>query len=369
MPPCFERLLKKTMETKIKAYIGEMLPGIRPFPILNHHLGRKPYAGKKPYRAIFDEMDFSFLTLVQDPKEADFFLMPHNYFSIQDEAYIDRFVRAAGKYDKQVLVFAFGDSEADIAIRNATILRYSGYRYKGMKDNEIIIPTQIYAGDILRDELFFLREKQETPVVSFCGWAQFNSWRERVGHFVHTIPLDIKKYLLFDKQSEVHKQGVYWRGRALKALTGSSLVETSFLVRNFYSANKNTIQGDPALLRTEYIENIQQSDFVLVVRGDSNMATRFYETLALGRIPVLIDTEWLLPLEDVIDYKKFVVFVPYTDIQNTDKYIREFWDNLSGGEFKSKQLLARETFMNYLKFDSFLEYIFNRQLKPKLSIP
>ena len=94
------------------------------------------------------------------------------------------------------------------------------------------------------------------------------------------------------------------------------------------------------------------------------MAVRFYETLALGRIPVVIDTNWVLPLEDTIDYKQFAVFVPYTDIKNTDKYIREFWDARDTQKFKEAQELARETFMHYLKFDSFLKHIFNHQLKP-----
>ena len=80
-------------------------------------------------------------------------------------------------------------------------------------------------------------------------------------------------------------------------------------------------------------------------RGDSNMAIRFYEALVFGRIPVVIDTEWVLPLEDVIDYKKFVVFVPHADIQNTDKYIREFWDKLSNEDFHTVQKRARETIL------------------------
>ncbi len=215
----------------------------------------------------------------------------------------------------------------------------------------------------MQDGLFMLRDKKEIPVVSFCGWAGFGSWREWLKNFIKTTPLNVKKYILFDRYADLYKRGVFWRKKAIRALANSSLVRTSFIVRNFYSANKNTIQGDPARLRKEYIENITHSDFVLNPRGDANMAARFYEALALGRIPVVIDTGWLLPLEDIIDYKKFVVFVPYTDIKNTEKYIRTFWDTLSDAEFKERQKLARETFMKYLKFDSFLKYMFGYRLK------
>ncbi|MAG12662.1 hypothetical protein CL630_02500 [bacterium] len=347
-----------------KVYIGKLLPDIRPFPILNKHLGKKPYAGKKAYRAIFDEMNFSFIELTQNPEEADFFLLPHNFFSIKDKTYVDQFVAHAEKYQKRALIFAFGDKEEDMDIHNTIIFRYSGYRYKGKKENEIIIPTQIYAGDILEDSLFYIREKKETPTVSFCGWAEFNTFRQRTRYFLEIFKSNIKKYLFFNTYALVHLKGVCWRKKALRALKNSPFIRTSFLIRDFYSANKNTIVGDSMELRREYIENIQDSDFVLIARGDANMAARFYETLVLGRIPVVIDTEWVLPLEDVIDYKKFVVFVPHKDIKNTDKYIREYWDKLTNEEFHTIQKLARDTFMKYLKFDSSLRYIFENKLKP-----
>jgi len=342
----------------IKVYIGELLPEVRPFPILNKHLGKEKYTGKKAYRAIFDEMDFSFIELIDNPEEADFFLLPYNYLSIKDQAYIDSFIAQAEKYKKRIIIFAYGDREDEIKIKNTIIFRCAGYRYQKPRDNEIIMPTQIYAGDILEESLFCVREKREIPTVSFCGWAGFNSVRQRLKYFSKIISLDVKKYIFFNKHTEVHKQGMYWRKKAIKALKKSPRIKISFVIRNFYSANKYTIQGDPKVLRKEYIENMQNSDFVLAPRGDGNYSVRFYEALALGRIPVLVDTDCVLPLEGVVDYKKFVVFVPYTDIKNTDKYIREFWDKLTNEEFHAVQKLARNTFMNYLKFDAFLKYTF-----------
>lgn len=349
------------MNKNIKVHIGELLPDVRLFPILNRHFGKAPYAGKKAYRAIFDEMDFSFLELVDRPEDADFLLVPHNYFSIKNNTeYINAFIAHAEKYRKRIIMFAFGDSDEDIVVPHAFLFRYAGYRYKGVRKNEVIMPTQIYAGDILRDEFFSLRDKTEIPTVSFCGWGDLGSLREKASYALRLLPWDIRRYLFFDAHAEVHKQGIYWRKKAIKALSKSQRVRTSFLVRNFYTANKNTVQGDPAELRREYIQNILRSDFVLTPRGDANMAVRFYETLALGRIPVVIDTEWVLPLENVIDYKKFVVFVPYADVKNADAYIRAFWDNMTNEDFHDRQRLARETFMKYLKFDSFLRHILPR---------
>lgn len=343
----------------VKVYIGELFPGGKPLRFLNRELGIPPYEGKKPYRAIFDEMDFSFITVVGTPEAADFLLIPYMYPLFRNnKTYISHFVELAQRYSKKILAFALVDSDEQFYLPHTVFFRYAGYRYRGVWENEIITPTQIYASDILANDLFYFRNKNEVPVVSFCGWAELNSLRQRLKYLSKIIPLDVKKYIFRDSYAEVHKQGIYWRKKAIAALQNSRLIKTSFLIRNFYTANKNTTQGDPSELRREYVENIRNSDFVLVARGDANMAVRFYETLALGRIPVVIDTEWVLPLEDVINYKKFVVFVPYADIKNTDTYIRKFWDNLSNEEFHAVQKEARETFMKYLKFDSFLKYTF-----------
>ena len=346
----------------INVYIGELISN-KTLPILNRQLSKEKYTGVKAYRAIFDELDFSFINIVNDPEHADFLLIPHNYSVVRNnKLYLNHFVAHAEKYNKKILIFASGDSEEEINIPHAFVFRNAGYRHE-IKEPEIIIPAQIYAGDILNDQMFFLREKKEKPVVSFCGWAGLNSFSQRVKYVLGIFLCNIQKYIFFNAHAETHKQGLYWRRKAFKTLRDTTLVRTSFLIRNFYAANKSTVQGDPKVLRREYINNIHNSDFVLAPRGDGNYSVRFYEALALGRVPILIDTDCVLPLEDVIDYKKFVVFVPYKDIKNTDKYIREFWDKLTNEEFHAIQKLARDTFMKYLKFDSFLRYIFENKLK------
>ena len=351
-------------EHKTKIYTGEPISGLKVFPILNRQLGLAPYTGGKPFRGIFDEMDFGFLERVLQPEDADFLVIPHYFSSVKDKkAYIQEFVELSKKYNKKIIVFAYGDAVVRVPLPNAIVFRYGHYKNEIQK-NEILGPCQVYDSATLHDDLFFLRDKREIPVISFCGWGGLGTFRQKVRYFIGILSWDIRKYFLFDRHAEVHKQGIYWRRKALRALRDSSLVQTSFVVRDFYSANKNTIKGNLADLRKEYIENIQNSDFVLTSRGDSNMAIRFYEALVLGRVPVVIDTDWVLPLQDKINYRDFVVFVPYTDIKNTDRYIMEFWDRLSNEEFHAVQKKARETFMQYLKFDSHFRCIFQNALKP-----
>src|SRR3989344_6277184 len=115
----------------IKVYIVKLIPGARPFPILNRHLGILPYTGTKPYRAIFDEMDFRFIEIIDKPNEADFLMLPHNYFYVKkDSQYpirIKVLIAYAEKYNKKILVFAFGDSDEKIEIPHAVFFRCFGY--------------------------------------------------------------------------------------------------------------------------------------------------------------------------------------------------------------------------------------------------
>ena len=47
--------------------------------------------------------------------------------------------------------------------------------------------------------------------------------------------------------------------------------------------------------RSEYVNAINESDFVACPRGDANQSARFYESLSAARIPVLPDTSVIFP--------------------------------------------------------------------------
>jgi hypothetical protein len=51
---------------------------------------------------------------------------------------------------------------------------------------------------------------------------------------------------------------------------------------------------------------------------------RFFETLAFGRIPILVADQAALPLEEVIPYDEFVVRVPERQIESWEYYLDAF---------------------------------------------
>jgi len=67
-------------------------------------------------------------------------------------------------------------------------------------------------------------------------------------------------------------------------------------------------------LRMSYIEHLDNTKFVLCPRGRGLNSIRFFEALRMGRIPVLISDDTKLPMEDRIDYSRFMVRMPENDI-------------------------------------------------------
>ncbi|MBI3020167.1 MAG: GtrA family protein [Parcubacteria group bacterium] len=343
-----------------RVYIGTPLQKMRPLLILKQQLGLPDYKGKKPFRAVYGRMDFSFLTVIHDPAEADFFLLPHSYFSARAVAkdYVENFVRLAEHCGKKVVLFADGDSDESIKIPHALVFRTSQYAHKKY-GNEIIMPPQVYAEDVLLESAFSLRPKREKPVVSFCGWAELGTLKQKTKFFLRNAYADARMFL-GDPHAEVRKQGVYFRKKAMYFLEQSPLVETSFLKRNFFSVNKHTIKLPREVLRSQYLENMAHSDFVLAPKGDGNFSIRFYEALALGRIPVLIDTESILPREDEIPYNEYIVRVPHQKIPFIGTYIAHYYNQHTEASYADIQRRARALFLEKLRMDVFLKNAFTK---------
>jgi len=287
--------------------------------------------------------------ITEKPEEADYFLLCHNYNYIKnDHEYLKSFLNLANNYSKKTIIFSPGDSDNEIKFDNIIIFRNSQYKYK-RKNNEIIMPS--YSKDLSIVSKIIYREKGDIPIVGFCGWIKYRTTREWVSYFLYNI-----RYI----KTPIHKKGLYFRRKAIRILKNSKDIVLNIITRSSYSGNLKTISLDPVLALDEYIKNIKESDFTLSVKGDGNFSARFYEVLSLGRIPVLIDTDCVLPMEDKIDYSKFILRVDYKNIGNLSEIIRNFYDNLTPAEFTQMQKSARETYENNLKIDFFLKYCFEK---------
>ena len=280
---------------------------------------------------------------------------PNNFTKLTPEvaAYLKTLADLGEKYHIPVFIFSLGDfTDALQFDPRVYVFRYSVYQ-SSITAQDIVMPTLTNdngAGGIQ------LRPKSAVPTVSFCGQGGYNILKQQLKFYFKVAVGNLRA--LFNPKIKARIVGVYWRQKMLDACAHSSLVKTLFIVRRSFSGARRTIELDPTQARKEFVDSIVNSDFVLAPKGDGNYSNRFLEALSLGRIPVLLDTDTVLPLENEIAYEKVMVRVPMERVKDTPKYIRAWYDKLSEEDWKLAQIAARELYERALRTDSFFAYFF-----------
>lgn len=340
----------------LKVFVTKRLEKVPDSILLQLMNSREEFVGGL-FQKIKTEKFKDLIEFVLVPEQADYFLIPHNYFSIwKNQSYINYNEKLSEKYNKKIIVFAYGDRNSEIKIKNSIVLRTSQYKSQ-LRKNEIIIPP--FVEDLGASNGVEIRDfdKNRKPVVGFAGWVSCSNviqWiKYKTKIFIQFLLLQIKKI-----HAPVVYQGLHFRRKAITALNNNDLLETKFFLRHSYSGHKKTIQDDPEKLRKEFISAIKDSDLALAVRGDGNYSLRFFEILSLGRIPLFIDTDIPLPLEDEIDYDAFILRVDYEKIQDLPRIIDRFWQRSTENGFKEMQTNARQAFKYRLSAGAFYAYLF-----------
>ena len=311
---------------------------------------------------LFRDVSYTYFKSVETKRveDADAIVLVHNFkkqLSPESEAYIRSYADTAEAHKIPLYIFSCGDwTDVLVFDPRVYVFRMSLYASTaGPKD--IAIPT---VTEDAPAELLFIRPKQEKAVVGFCGMGDFKRLRKWAKYLVENMLIDIKS--LFVPAVEARKLGVYWRRAMMQSCSRSPRLINNFIVRKTFSGHAKSVELDPAQARKEYLETSANADFVLAPKGDGNYSNRFIKTLAFGRIPVLVDTDVVLPLEDIIPYEKIIVRVPMKEIKNTAHYIETFYNAHSEEEWMACQKLARETFLKHLVQDTFFKYFFENLL-------
>jgi hypothetical protein len=122
--------------------------------------------------------------------------------------------------------------------------------------------------------------------------------------------------------------GWMWRRRALDILARAPGLTLRVETVPAYFAGAPREQRDR--VHDAYVAHLLACDYVLCVRGAGNFSHRLYETLAAGRIPVILDTNLALPLGGEIDWHALGVWVPLREINSTGDRIRAFHAGVRG---------------------------------------
>lgn len=304
-------------------------------------------------------------------ENCDFVLLPHweVVFEYSDQQYIEKglnpkdkpqfktavesLIHLARKHNKRIIVFHFSDVDKKINLPNSLVFRTSLYG-KQRGNNEFAIPSN--KGDLLKEYRggkFHERSKLPKPTVSFTGSSRplnpnLMDLVRGAMNVLNSISGQKKTYLL---QRYAWNSGQILRRKAMKKLMRNDGIKTHFkiMVRRFFP-QKTRSETD----RLEFVESIFNSDYVLCARGAGNYSYRFYETLSAGRIPIFVNTDCVLPLDDIIDWKKYCVWIEEDELEKIDELLLEFHDSLSEDDFIELQIKIRNLWLEWIQDKAFL---------------
>jgi len=321
-------------------------------PILKAWRGAYSPAFNQAVRETFD---------IVETQDADGFLLPSNVSFYSPER-----LNEIGAMVSQLKLLSIGfdiSHERRKPVWLDYIIRFSWYR--SLQEPGAIISPAFLGGDgfDLIAELgihdWQPMAKEPLPSVSFCGreggtlgltlWKMMPKplTRRMATNFFCATTRGIRMTCCYPLRVD-----------AMQVLERDSRIKTDFLGRGTAGLQPN-VQGDR---RHQFLDNLQRNAYALCVRGADNYSWRFYEALSLGKIPILIDTDCMLPLEDEISWDQFIVRVPSTRLEELPDQLWEWHSQFSPSEFCDLQRQLRSLFER-LTPSRFYPEVFGKILK------
>ncbi|MDX1463564.1 MAG: exostosin family protein [Marinirhabdus sp.] len=306
------------------------------------------------------EKELNFVTQIE---EADVVVLPMSwnfYHATQTLEIANSAVQAAQVAQKPVVSFVVGDFGVKVPyFDNLVVFRTSGNR-SSLPNTHRGLP--VFIKDPLKNiydtKDVFLRHYTPQPTVGFCGQANGNSLNALIETGA-TLARNMKSYLgVSPTDPQTVMSTSHLRASILQLLEGHDQVNTRFIRRKKYRAGATT-ETSRKKTTQEFYDNMKDSDYVVCVRGAGNFSVRLYETLAMGRIPVFVDTDCLLPLRDHVDWKQHVVWVDYKDRKQVAEKVITFHQALSEHQFEAMQRKNRALWKDKLTLGGFFKSFVN----------
>lgn len=325
------------------------------FPLLRPFIKKENFTDAERIKLYgVSEKDFVFTT---DRAEADLAIltMAWNYYVKTKQIELAmNFIKECDTIKLKVLAVNVGDfGMRSPSFKNLIWLRFGGYKTKFSKQ-EFVLPP--FIPDPLK--VHFNREEIRVnshgvkPIVGFCGQAN-TSYLNAGKELSRTFFRNLKFYARWSRNEPQQVCSTSkLRASVLKNIQKSSLVTSNFILRKKYRAGI-TNNKDNHETTAEFYANLEGSDYIVCLRGAGNFSVRFYETLAMGRIPIFINTDCALPFDDIIDWRRHVVWVEYKDRSKVVEKVVDFHRSLSEREFIDLQYSNRKLWEERLTLDGF----------------
>lgn len=300
--------------------------------------GDIPLPDSDPDKGRFDDYmreGAKIFEMVNAIKECTVAILPFEYDPAKQEL-VKEISAEAKKEGKKLVIFFNSDSVEEIKVENAIILRTSFFKSR-QKSNEFAFPG--WSNDFKKYvSLIQPIQKQLQPEISYCGYV--DALEEPKQSLTGKIRSFIKGS---SKEDADHGRRI--RGRIVRKIRSDKKIKTNFIIRDgFWAQGIN----DKHKVRKEYAENMFASPYALVTRGAGNFSYRLIEVMSCGRIPVFVNTDAVLPMENKINWKEQMVWIEERDLDKINDIVSDFHNKISDNDFMNLQAKNRELYEAYL---------------------
>lgn len=296
--------------------------------------------------------------IVADIDQCDVVVLPLEYVYLlkKDKPEKQIIFNKAKELKKPIWIYSGGDFGYSLNDNMICNFRLSGFKSK-LNLKTIIIPSFIndpYEFNLKND--FKALEKQDFPKIGFVGHAN-NDLMKYLKEFLVYLKINTKRIF----KNELNDYQPFYpsstkRAKYLKLLEKSIGVETDFLLRKKYRAGVRT-EEEKQQTTEEFYYNIYNNPYTFCMRGAGNFSVRFYETLAVGRIPVLLNTDCRLPLDNKIVWRKHCLIIEENQYKSLGEKILDFHKNIDKESFVKLQENNRLLWKKMLRRDVYFKEI------------
>ncbi len=333
------------------------------FPLLKPFIKGNNFLDKERI-ALYHVSDKDF-QIEDELNNADIALLPMSwdyYYGLNKITEIEDFIKLAISYNLPVWSFTNGDFGVNAPeMDNLFIIRSNGYKSKLFKNN---FGMPCFIDDPL-DKIFnkkeiFKRDYNEGPIIGFCGQTN-SSFVNAISEITKVVYRNLTYYVkITNKLPQKIQSTSFLRNKVLSKIEDSKVLATNFVKRKKYRAGASS-KEERTKSTLDFYQNMIDSDYVVCIRGAGNFSVRFYETLAMGRIPIFINTDCLLPLSDKINWKKHVVWVEQNELNLIGDKVLEFHKSLTTEEFENLQQSNRRLWEESLTLGGYFKTQLNKK--------
>jgi hypothetical protein len=206
-----------------------------------------------------------------------------------------------------------------------------------------------------------LLRKSEKPTIGFCGVSAplRTAWgKTKLIDYIRLFSTYLSRLKVSPEtmwRSFGNNTKHAYRTRLIRQFNACPSIECHFVLRQVGGLvdNSYTNKADDDPFNTEFYKNITESLYTICCRGTENYSVRFYETLCMGRIPIVVDTDLVLPFDDRIDYRKHCVWIDQKDISKAAEILLEFHHSRSEEELLAIQQSNRTLWQTHLSHTSY----------------